>query len=167
MILYPYYSQPLSILLFDCLFLCALQRWQLIVLYTYCVLNNPFPLHWSDGMRCCRSDWPGLCLFCCYQLLCIVSQQSWLGVFFLCHKFSNSTPPPQQDAGPSSDGSCPPVRVSSESTLVSEARSSELRRLTRYNPSISLLTPRPHPRAGCWSSVLMAALSACTWLPAA
>ena len=21
---------------------------------------------WSDGMRCCGSDWPGLCLFCCY-----------------------------------------------------------------------------------------------------
>ena len=23
--------------------------------------------------RCCRSDWPGLCLFCCFQSLCVVS----------------------------------------------------------------------------------------------
>ena len=33
-------------------------------------------------MRCCRSDWPGLCLFCCYQPLCVVSQQRWFGLFF-------------------------------------------------------------------------------------
>ena len=36
---------------------------------------------WGDGMRYCRSDWSGLCLFCCYQPLCIISQQSWFGVF--------------------------------------------------------------------------------------
>ena len=35
-----------------------------------------------DGMRCCRSDWFGLCLFCCYQPLWVVSQQSWFGLFF-------------------------------------------------------------------------------------
>ena len=47
------------------------------------ILDNHFtvslftpPPHWSDGMRCCRSDWPGLCLFCCYQPLCVISQQS-------------------------------------------------------------------------------------------
>ena len=28
-------------------------------------------------MRCCRSDWPGLCLFYCYQPLCVVSQHNW------------------------------------------------------------------------------------------
>ena len=33
-------------------------------------------LPWSDGMRCCKSDWPGLCLFCCYQTSCVFSQQS-------------------------------------------------------------------------------------------
>ena len=35
----------------------------------------------SVGMRFCRSAWPGLCFFCCYQPLCVVSQQSWFGVF--------------------------------------------------------------------------------------
>ena len=48
---------------------------------------------WSDGMRCCRSDWPGLCLFC-YHPLCIVSQQSWFWAFFLFHKFYFVLPPP-------------------------------------------------------------------------
>ena len=37
----------------------------------------------SYGMRCCRSDWPGLFLFCCYQPSCVVSQQSWFGFFFV------------------------------------------------------------------------------------
>ena len=53
--------------------------------------------HWScfiHGMRCCRSDWPGLCLFC-YQPSCVVSQQSWFGLF-LFHKLSNSPPPPSR-----------------------------------------------------------------------
>ena len=27
------------------------------------------------------SDWPGLCLFCCHQPSCFVSQQSWFGFF--------------------------------------------------------------------------------------
>ena len=36
-------------------------------------------------------NWPGLCLFCCYQPLCVVSQHSWFG--FLFHKYSNLTPP--------------------------------------------------------------------------
>ena len=44
-------------------------------------------------MRCCRSDWPGLCLFCCYQPSCVVSQQSWFWAF-LFHKYSNFTPLP-------------------------------------------------------------------------
>ena len=47
----------------------------------------------SDGMRCCRSDWPVLCLFCCYQPSSVVSQQSWFWAF-LFHKFSYFTPPP-------------------------------------------------------------------------
>ena len=53
--------------------------WQLSALPPYCTpqvrwRNGIFPhpfLRWSDGMRCCRIDWPGLCLFCCYQTLCV------------------------------------------------------------------------------------------------
>ena len=26
---------------------------------------------WSDWMRCCRSDWPGLCLFCNLRVLSV------------------------------------------------------------------------------------------------
>ena len=38
---------------------------------------------------------PGLCLFCCYQPSCVVSQQSWFWVFLLFHKFRILlTPPP-------------------------------------------------------------------------
>ena len=37
-----------------------------------------------------RSDWSGLCLFCCFQPSCVVSQQSW---FFFFAYFSNFTPP--------------------------------------------------------------------------
>ena len=46
--------------------------------------------YFHDGMRCCRNDWPGLRLFCCYQPC--VSQQSQFG--FFCFMYSNSTPPP-------------------------------------------------------------------------
>ena len=54
----------------------------------------------SDGMRCCRRDWPGLCLFCCYQPSCFVSQQSGFGSF-LCMCFIHfpillHSPPPLQ-----------------------------------------------------------------------
>ena len=47
--------------------------------------NKLFKFYVYAGV-CCRSDWPRLCLFCCYQPLCVVSQQSWLGGF-LFHKF--------------------------------------------------------------------------------
>ena len=40
-------------------------------------------------MRCCRSDWPGLWLFSCFQPLCVVSQQCW--IWAKCPHF---TPPP-------------------------------------------------------------------------
>ena len=52
-----------------------------------------FVVHWSDGMRCCRSDWPGLCLFCCYQPLCVIIQQSWFGFFFCFINFLILLPP--------------------------------------------------------------------------
>ena len=56
-------------------------------------------------MRCCRSDWPGLCLFCCYQPLCVVSQQSRFGLF-LFHKVSNFTRHPQDQPGQSTCHPC-------------------------------------------------------------
>ena len=40
-------------------------------------------------MRCCRSDWPGLCLFCCCQPIELI----WGFGLCLFHKFSNYTPP--------------------------------------------------------------------------
>ena len=46
------------------------------------ILSPPPP---SDGMRCCRSDWPGLCFCCCYQTLCAVR-------LFLFHEISNFIP---------------------------------------------------------------------------
>ena len=47
-----------------------------------------------DGMRC-RSDWPRLCLSCCYQPLCVVSQQSWFWSRFFSHKLPILPPPTQ------------------------------------------------------------------------
>ena len=45
-------------------------------------------------MRCCRSYWPGLCLFCCCQPSCVVSQQSGFGLFFFLKIFLFFPPPP-------------------------------------------------------------------------
>ena len=47
-------------------------------------------------MRCCRSDWPGLCLFYCYQPSCAVSQQSWFELLFCFINFQILPPPPPQ-----------------------------------------------------------------------
>ena len=32
-----------------------------------------------DAVR--RNDWPGLCLFCCYQPSCVVNRQGWFWAF--------------------------------------------------------------------------------------
>ena len=38
--------------------------------------------------RCCRSDWPELCLFCCSQPSCVLTELIWASFFFcLFHKF--------------------------------------------------------------------------------
>ena len=50
----------------------------------HCVFYN---YRWSDGMRCCRGDWP---VFYCYQPSCAVSQHAF---FFFSHSFSNFTSP--------------------------------------------------------------------------
>ena len=63
-------------------------------MFTWRCGYDPPPPRWSDGMRCCRSDWPGLWLFCCYQLSCVVSQQSWFGSFFWFKFFPILPPPP-------------------------------------------------------------------------
>ena len=39
-----------------------------------------------DGMRCCRSDWPGLCLFCFNPCVCQPTEMIWA---FLFHKLTN------------------------------------------------------------------------------
>ena len=49
------------------------------------------PFHPSHLTRWYRSDWPGLYLFCCYQPLCVVSQQSWFGLFV---SYSSQFTPP-------------------------------------------------------------------------
>ena len=77
-------------------------------------------------MRCCRSDWPGLCLFCCYQPLCVVSQQSWFGFFYFINFpiLLPSTPTPNISDLKLSP---PPPAIDTE-------------RLTRVSPSSPLLT---------------------------
>ena len=61
-----------------------------------CQFHSP-----SDGMRCCRSDWPGLCFFffffCYNQPSCFVRQQRWFWTFCLFYKFSNLPPSPSPD----------------------------------------------------------------------
>ena len=47
---------------------------------------------WNNGMRCYRSDRPGLCLFCCYQPSCVVSQRSWFGFIFVSYIFQSYCP---------------------------------------------------------------------------
>ena len=57
------------------------------------------PVRWGDGMRCFRGDWPWLCLFCCYQPSCVVSQQRRFGLFCFIN-FPILPPPPQCGSGP-------------------------------------------------------------------
>ena len=45
-------------------------------------------------MRCCRSDWPGRCLFCCYQPLCVVRQQSLFSAIYCFINCPILPPPP-------------------------------------------------------------------------
>ena len=55
-------------LLETCLYVVCFSKVSWFCLFFF---YSPFT---SDGMRCCRSYWPGRCLFCCYQPSCIVSQ---------------------------------------------------------------------------------------------
>ena len=57
----------------------------------YPAKNSLWPPPPPDRMRCFKSDWPGLCLFCCYQPSCVVSHQSWFWAFINFFRF---TPPP-------------------------------------------------------------------------
>ena len=47
------------------------------------------PVRWGDWMRCCRSDWPGLCLFIVFNPR---RQQSWFGSVLISYIF-HFTPP--------------------------------------------------------------------------
>ena len=71
---------------------------------TYCARYNlvlflisifiSYVVRWSDGMRYCKSDLPGLCLFCCHQPSYAVSHRVDFGLlFFLFHKFSTFITP--------------------------------------------------------------------------
>ena len=72
---------PLTSYLFDTL--CYLR-----VLFFVSKLKTVFYCTLDDGMRYCKSDWPGLCLFFC-------SQPLWVDLgFCLFQTFSNFTPPP-------------------------------------------------------------------------
>ena len=46
-------------------------------------------------MRCCGSDWSGLCLFCCYQPLCCQPTELIWGFFFFFLNFPILLPPPR------------------------------------------------------------------------
>ena len=46
-----------------------------------------------NGIRCYRSDWPGL--FCCSQPSCVVNQQSWFWALFFVHYFPFLSPTSQ------------------------------------------------------------------------
>ena len=58
------------------------RSWSLFILCSFHKFSN-FTVRWSDGIRCCRSDWPGLCfcVFCCYQPSCV--NRVYFGLFFL------------------------------------------------------------------------------------
>ena len=52
---------------------------------------------WSDGMWCCRSNWPGLCFLCCSTIVCCQTTELIWGFFFCCFVFINFQfllPPP-------------------------------------------------------------------------
>ena len=76
----------------SCLFLLVFLEFQIIrsVLDHYADILHRYFLNPNDGMRCCRSDWPGLCLFCCYQPSCVVF------VFFCFINFPILPPPPRR-----------------------------------------------------------------------
>ena len=50
-------------------------------------LSYNFPFYSTLEWWSAAEDWPGLCLFCCYQPSCVVNQQSWYWSF-LFHKLS-------------------------------------------------------------------------------
>ena len=96
------------------IFFCVFQFYSLIPLlveFPFVLLPPPPLVCWSDGMRCCRSERPELCLFCCYQPLCVVSHRVDLGFFFF-HKLSNFTPiAPALDTSLLQSPSFPPLSI--------------------------------------------------------
>ena len=74
------------------------QKWEIIPFsqaLNTAVFKQMNYICWSDG--CGAAEATGLdFVFCCYQPLCVVSQQFILG-FFLFHKIFNSPPPPRSN----------------------------------------------------------------------
>ena len=85
-------------------------------------------------MPCCRSDWTGLCLFCCDSRVLLTASRVDLGFFV-----SNFTPPPQEH-GLTTEGA-----QSSFFTASSEHIASPLSvgALVVFQMSISLSPPPP------------------------
>ena len=69
----------------------------------------PPPLEWWDAD--CRSDWPGLCLFCCHQPSCVVGQPSWFLLFCFIHFLILPIPPGPKLPIPSADLRSAPTRL--------------------------------------------------------
>ena len=53
-----------------------------------------------SSMRCCGSDWPGLCLFCCQHLSCVLADRVDFGHFCFITFPTLPPPPVVQDKHP-------------------------------------------------------------------
>ena len=89
---------------FDKLFLddiiwYILIAFQLIFCLDYFILHDIIVSFTPDAVQK-RLAW--LCLLCCYQPSCVVSQHSWFWAFFV--SFSNFTPPPRMRLHKSTEG---------------------------------------------------------------
>ena len=73
----------------------------------FCKTKYKYQFQESDGMRCCRSDWPGLCFVVTNPCVLSANRVDFRLLFFLFHKFSNFTflPSPRPSGG-HSHGRC-------------------------------------------------------------
>ena len=105
----------------------------ILLLCPHVHINRGFFLLHCDGIRCCRNDWPGLFLFCCYQPSCVVSQQSWFWTCFV--SFANFTPPPLSPESPPRPAWRPPF-VALWPNLRSRSLRAELRGRAQKPPCL-------------------------------
>ena len=89
------------------------RRWVIVVVYVgeggwswfwASLVSIIFHFHfWSDGMRCCGSDWPGLCLFVVINTRVSANGVDF-GLFQRFHIFFNFTPLPPEDSSIYAEG---------------------------------------------------------------